>query len=143
MVKQAATGACLTKRRLRPKQEHTVTASHSIDFENIEMSDDTMRERLSAARSYTLALLSAGPRYGQDGSSSIIWEHGRRNMRLQTAGIMRIVCPVRDDSPLCGLGIFALDLATTDTVMADDPGVRAGIFTYELHPVSGSPGSTL
>ena len=27
--------------------------------------------------------------------------------------------------------------------MDDDPGVRAGVFEYELHPVRGFPGSTL
>jgi hypothetical protein len=27
--------------------------------------------------------------------------------------------------------------------MADDPAVRAGIFTFEVHPISGFPGSSL
>ncbi|PRZ40936.1 hypothetical protein CLV47_113102 [Antricoccus suffuscus] len=120
-----------------------MTAAHSIDFEHIQISDEQMRERIAAARSYTLVLLSAGPGYTSEEARAIIWEHGRRNMRMQDAGIMRIVCPVRDDTPLCGVGILDADLPTADRLLADDPGVQAGVFSYELHPVSGFAGSTL
>lgn len=38
---------------------------------------------------------------------------------------------------------LALTVADAATVMDADPGVRAGISTYDLHPVRGFPGSAL
>lgn len=120
-----------------------MTDDQAAEREAIEISDDDMRARIGAAQTYTLVLLSAGPHYRDEGSRSIVWEHGRRNMRLADAGVMPIVCPVRDDTPLCGLAILRTTKEEAATLMDGDPGVRAGVFTYELHPVSGFPGSTL
>ncbi len=78
----------------------------------------------------------AGPQYTAHNARSIDWEHGRRNMGLYGSGILPIVCPVRDDSPLCGVGIFAVDVLTANRLPADDPGARAGVFTY-APPVTG------
>lgn len=64
-------------------------------------------------------------------------------MALVDAGFLSIVLPVSDDSGLAGLGVFALTPEETVTVLDDDPGVRAGIFTYDVHPVHGFPGSAL
>ena len=44
---------------------------------------------------------------------------------------------------IAGYGVFDADLETTRRIMDDDPGVRAGIFRVELHPVRGFPGSGL
>jgi hypothetical protein len=120
-----------------------VTEPPRTEFQQIEMSDDAMRARIAAAESYTLVLISAGPEYRSADARSIVWEHGRRNMRLSDAGVMPIVCPVRDDTPLCGIAIMATSVERAAALMDGDPGVQAGVFTYELHPVSGSPGSTL
>lgn len=73
----------------------------------------------------------------------IVWEHGRRKMALVDAGLLSIVLPVNDDSEVAGFGIFALTPDDTVTVMDADPGVRAGIFSYDIHPVRGFPGSAL
>jgi hypothetical protein len=48
-----------------------------------------------------------------------------------------------DDTTVAGIGIFAATPEQTREILDDDPGVRAGIFTYELHPVFGFPGSSL
>jgi hypothetical protein len=74
---------------------------------------------------------------------ALIWEHGRSNMALVEAGLLAVVLPVADDSAGAGYGVFTTDMETTRRVMDDDPGVRAGIFGYELHPVRGFPGATL
>lgn len=58
---------------------------------------------------------------------------------------------VTDDAPVAGadrpvqpgIGIFAADLDEARQIMDDDPGVRAGVFSYELHPCRSLPGSTL
>lgn len=120
-----------------------MTAPPTDDFEQIEMPDERMRERIAAAQGYTLALLYAGPQYTSEDARAIVWEHGRRNMQLNEARILPVVCPVRDDSPLCGIGIFTTDLDGTASILDGDPGVQRGVFTYEVHPVSGFAGSTL
>jgi len=107
------------------------------------VSDAEMRERIAAARSYVLVLLYVGPNYDPERSRPIIWEHGRRNMQLNDEGILPIVCPANDDSTLCGMGIFDAEPDRVAEIMDGDPGVQAGIFTYEIHPCRGFPGSTL
>lgn len=109
----------------------------------VEITDEVMRERLAAARSYVLVLLFVGPNFDPERSRPVIWEHGRRNMQLNDSGVMPIVCPVDDDGPLCGFAVFAAGPDRVAEIMDDDPGVEAGIFTYEIHPCRGFPGSAL
>jgi len=108
-----------------------------------EITDDHMRAQLALARQYTLILLHEGPRANDPGSRAIVWEHGRRNMALREAGLLAVVCPVADDSTLCGMGVFVTDEDETRRILDGDPGVQAGVFTYEVHPVRGFPGSML
>ena len=107
------------------------------------ISDDEMRSQLQRSRGYTLVLLTAGPAYGTRAAEPIVWEHGRRNFALRADGLLSIVCPVLDDSPLCGVAIFDLDPEATRAVMDQDPGVAAGVFGYEVHPVRSFPGDAL
>ena len=106
------------------------------------ITDDYMRDRIGNAKAYSVMVLRPTPECFAPGSGPIIWEHGRRNMALQAAGIMPIVCPVGDDE-IAGIAIFNLDVDEARAVMADDPGVRAGIFTVEVHPCRGFPGDAL
>ena len=107
------------------------------------VSDEAMRARLSGAATYTAVLLRATETLVRPAADPIIWEHGRRNMALSEAGLLPVVLPVADDTDLAGIGIFAADPDETRAIMADDPGVRAGIFGYEVHPVRGFPGAAL
>ncbi|HEV7204234.1 MAG TPA: SRPBCC family protein [Jatrophihabitans sp.] len=107
------------------------------------ITDEVMRSRLSGARSYTAAILRVTPAYTRPAVDATVWEHGRRNMQLLEVGLLPIVLPVDDDTDIAGIGIFAATPDETRTIMDDDPGVRAGIFTYDLHPVRGFPGSVL
>lgn len=106
-------------------------------------SDADMRERLAQSREYTVVLLEAGPQYGTEEAGAIIWEHGRRNFELRADGVLNIVCPIADDSPLCGMGIFSGTPDEVRRLMDDDPGVRAGVFTYRVHPARSFPGDSL
>lgn len=106
------------------------------------ITDDYMNDRIAKAKTYTLVVLRPTPKYFDPSSRQIVWEHGRRNMALQAAGIMPIVCPVGDEE-ISGIGIFNTDLEQARTVMADAPGVRAGIFTVEVHTCRGFPGDAL
>jgi hypothetical protein len=73
----------------------------------------------------------------------IIREHGRRNFALREHGVLAVVLPADDDSDLAGLGVFNATEAEVTQILDEDPGVKAGIFTVELHPVRGFPGSNL
>lgn len=107
------------------------------------ISDDTMRARLAGTSTYTAILLRATDAFVRPAVDRIVWEHGRRNMALAQTGLLAVVLPVMDDTALAGIGIFAATLDDTRTIMDDDPGVRAGIFSYEMHPVRGFPGASL
>lgn len=107
------------------------------------ISDDDMRALLPTTRAYTVVILKAGPNRAMDGADAIVWEHGRRNFGLRAEGKLAIVCPVADGSDVSGVAIFDLDEARTRAVMDEDPGVRAGVFTYEVHPCRSFPGDAL
>jgi hypothetical protein len=70
-----------------------------------EVTDAYMQEQLTKSREYSVVLLKAAKKYGQEGSDAVIWEHGRRNFILRDQGLLSIVCPVIDDTELCGIGI--------------------------------------
>jgi len=72
-----------------------------------------------------------------------VFEHGRRNFALRAEGSLAIVCPVPDDTDLCGVGIFTGTVEDTEALMQEDPGVKAGVFTFEVHPVRSFPGDAL
>lgn len=107
------------------------------------VSDAMMRTRIGAASTYTAVLLHTTDTFIRPKVDPIVWEHGRRNMALVGAGLLPIVLPVGDETGLVGIGIFAATAEDTRVIMDDDPAVRAGILTYQVHPARGFPGSTL
>jgi hypothetical protein len=107
------------------------------------ISDAYMQEQLGRTREYAVVLLRASEQYGREGSDAVIWEHGRRNFSLRADGVVSIVCPVTDDTELCGVAIFNTSVAQARQLMEEDPGVRAGVFSYEVHPVRSFPGDAL
>jgi hypothetical protein len=108
-----------------------------------EITDEYMLERLAKTRNYALLLLKQGPNWSAPDRDQIVWEHGRRNFALSADGVLAIVCPIADDSSWCGIGIFDASDEEAARVMDDDPGVKAGVFEYEIHPVRGFPESAL
>jgi hypothetical protein len=62
---------------------------------------------------------------------------------LRSAGLLAIVCPVSDGSEVNGVGIFTTSVEETQKMMDEDPGVKAGVFVYELHACRGFPGDSL
>ena len=108
-----------------------------------DITDDYMRDRIGKSKTYTLMLLKEGPNYDTPDRDKIIWEHGRRNFSLRADGVLAIVCPIFDDSPWCGIGIFNAPEEEVARIMDDDPGVRVGVFGYETHPVRAFPGDAL
>jgi hypothetical protein len=64
-------------------------------------------------------------------------------MALHYAGLMPIICPVRAHSELAGICILTVAPERAAEILSEDPGVKAGILTFEVVPTVGFPGSTL
>jgi hypothetical protein len=108
------------------------------------ISDEFMRERIGKAQPYTAVLLRKTGMFTHPAADTIVWEHGRRNMALEEHGVLAIVLPVNaDPGDWAGLAVFNAAPDEVREIMDDDPGVRAGIFSYEVHPVRGFPGACL
>ena len=58
-------------------------------------------------------------------------------------GLLNVVCPVNDDSEVCGVGIFDATVEEVERIMASDPGVVAGVFRYDVHACRSFPGDSL
>lgn len=114
----------------------------SNDFRTT-ITDELMRQRISATRQYCIVILKAGPKKNEEGADKIIWEHGRRNFALREAGLLSIVCPIADGSNVSGVGIFNATVEEVKKIMDEDPAVQAGVLTYETHACRGFPEDSL
>jgi uncharacterized protein YndB with AHSA1/START domain len=108
-----------------------------------EITDEYMLEKLATTKAYTFLLLTQGPNWDHPDHDKIIWEHGRRNFALREDGVLAIVCPIIDDTARCGIGLFNATVEETERIYADDPAVRAGVLTFEVHPVRSFPNDRL
>ncbi len=107
------------------------------------ITDEFMRRMIGATKNYCVCILRATPRLREPGAEKIIWEHGRRNFALRADGAMPIVCTVADGSEVSGVSVFDRSVEEVRKIMEEDPAVKAGLFTFELHPCRGFPGSSL
>lgn len=128
---------------LEPFGERIERSRHVAGRDLPVITDETMRARLAGTATYTAVLLRVTSKYARPAADPTVWEHGRRNMALGEAGLLPVVLPATDDSDLAGIGVFAAAPDDVRAILDDDPGIRAGIFRYELHPVRGFPGSSL
>jgi hypothetical protein len=108
-----------------------------------EISEEYMKEMMLKTKNYTVVILKATEKIKEPGTEKIIWEHGRRNFKLRKEGILSIVCPINDGSGVTGVGIFNRNPDEVKKIMDGDPGVIAGIFTYEIHASRSFPGDKL
>ena len=111
-----------------------------------DITDDYMKAQLGQARVYTVVLLSKGPSYRADGDRSVIWEHGRRNFELRSAGKLAVVVPMGfgdGTSDVVGLSIFVTGVDETKALMATDPAIVAGWLIAEIRQGRSFPGDGL
>jgi hypothetical protein len=114
----------------------------------MEITDDYMKSRLATARGYATVLLKKGPAYEPPDTRSpekarIVWEHGRRNMRLQAEGIKALVGPIGGGGDFVGLSVFNVGAEQARALMEEDGAVKAGIFVYEMVTWFEFPGDGL
>ena len=107
------------------------------------ISDALMRQLLPTTRPFTVVILHQGPAYDPPHTDAIVWERARRNFALRAAGLLRIVCPVADGSPLTGIGVFDADVAATEQLLRRRPAIRPGVLTGEVHASRSFPGDAL
>lgn len=107
------------------------------------ITDEFMQQMIATTRNYSIVILKAGPKRHENGVEKIIWEHGRRNFALRAEGVLPIVCPVTDGSDIAGIGIFDASSEEVQKIMDEDPGVKAGVFVYEIHTCRSFPGASL
>ncbi len=107
------------------------------------ITDDFMRQMLAKSKNYSFVILKHGPNRKMNGVEKIIWEHGRRNFSLRAEGLLSIVCPITDESNLSGIGIFNASVEETKKIMDEDPGVKEGVFIYEVYSCRSFPGDSL
>ena len=107
------------------------------------ITDDFMRQKIAQTKEYCIVILKAGPNRHIERAGTIIWEHARRNFLLREEGLLPIVCPVADASEVTGIGIFNTGTDKVRAIMDEDPGVREGVFVYEVHPCRSFPGDCL
>jgi hypothetical protein len=107
------------------------------------ITDEYMKQMLSTMKNYCFVILRAGPNNKMAGVEKIIWEHGRRNFVLRAEGILSIVCPVSDETDVEGFAIFNARVDKVKKIMDEDPGVKEGVFVYEVHPCRSFPGDSL
>jgi len=107
------------------------------------ITDEFIYGELSKSKEYSIVLLKPGPRADQPDVKKILWEHVRRNFAMRADGVLSIVSPVTIEADLSGLGIFNASVEETKKLMDEDPGVIAGVFTYEVYPGRSFPGDKL
>jgi hypothetical protein len=107
------------------------------------ITDEYMKEMITKTREYTVVILKATQKRNEPGAEKIIWEHGRRNFSLREEGKLPIACPINDGTEVKGIGIFTTSVEETKRIMDEDPGIKAGIFIYEVHPCRSFPGAML
>jgi hypothetical protein len=104
-----------------------------------EISDDYMRQMMTTSRDYSVVILHATGKRTEPDADEVLWEHARRNFALRVDGVLSIICRVADDSDVRGIGIFNATVDETRAILDEDPGVKAGVFTYEVHKGRGFP----
>src|SRR4051794_31637859 len=107
------------------------------------ITNEFMMQMLGKSKNYSIVILKKGTNDNIAEHQQIIWEHGRRNFELREAGLLSIVCPVMEENDIRGIGIFNADKQRVKEIMDEDPGVKQGVFVYEILDVKSFPGDTL
>ncbi len=107
------------------------------------ITDEFMRQMQEKARDYCVCIVRTTPKRGQTGANRLMTEHNRRNYVLRFDGPLAILCQVSDGSSVSAVIIFNTSVEEAKALMDEDPAVKDGILTYELHASRSFPGDTL
>ncbi len=107
------------------------------------ITDEYMRKVIKTRKPYTIVCFKSGPKANEPGADRIIWEHGRRNLKLREDERLDLIIGLRDEWEIIGMDVFNTDVDETRRIMDGDPAVKAGVLTYEIHPAVSFPGDAL
>ena len=97
-------------------------------------------------KAYFFVLLKAGPHRGQDSvtMAKIQKGHLENINRMASLGKLNVAGPFIDDGDLKGIYIFDSDSEEEVRAMIEnDPAIKAGRLTYEIHPWMTEKGTCL
>ncbi len=107
------------------------------------ITDEFMRQMNEKMKDYCVCIVRITSKRGQTGAHRFMNEHNRRNFALRAQGSLAVLCQIADGSAVSGVSIFNASAEEVKKLMDEDPAVKEGIFTYELHAGRGFPGDML
>ena len=107
------------------------------------ITDEFMRQMQEKLKEYCVCIVRTTPRRAQTGAHRLVAEHNRRNFALRAEGSLAILCQISDGSTVSAVSIFNASPEAVKKIMDEDPAVKEGIFTYELHVGHCLPGDML
>ncbi|WP_019200467.1 hypothetical protein [Tsukamurella sp. 1534] len=108
----------------------------------VTVTDKDIQDLAATARPLSIALLAWGPNRAMDGADAVELEHQRRMVTLRADGVIAVLCPVGSDTT-CGVAVMTVPAEEATAIMAEDPCVRAGMMTCQVHPCHGFPGDSI
>jgi len=78
----------------------------------------------------------------QQGADATELEHQRRMVTLRADGVIAVLVPVLSDT-VAGIAVLTIGVEEADALFAEDPCVRAGMMTYEVHACLTFPGDAV
>lgn len=96
-------------------------------------------------KKYVMCFLKTGPNktLSQDSVKKLVAAHLKNITKLASQGKLSVAGPFTDGTELEGIFIFNVKTVEEAKALTDtDPGVKAGIFSVELHPWYGSAALT-
>lgn len=103
-----------------------------------DITQEFIMAKVATAKPHTLVILKRGPNY--DSTGHLHMEHLKHIFTMREAGQQVLTCPIMDEGELAGIGLFALSREEAAALTAEDPGVKAGRFTFEVLNCMGIPG---
>ena len=106
------------------------------------VTDAQIRDLAATAGPATIGVLHWTADRHQDGAAEVELEHQRRMVTLRAEGVIAVLVPVLSET-LAGLAVMTVGVDEAATLFAEDPCVRAGMMTYEVHPCLTFPGDAV
>jgi hypothetical protein len=103
------------------------------------VTDAQIQDLAATAGPATLGVLRWTADRHRDGAAEVELEHQRRMVTLRADGVIAILVPVLSDT-LAGLAVMTVGVDEAGALFEEDPCVRAGMMTYEVHPCLTFPG---
>ena len=114
---------------------------------NDYVTSEFVQGQLAKAKSYTLVFLTSGVREVKEGDETAASNqmlHLQYLFTLKEQNHLSIFGPLTDSGKIRGILIFnSAEEALINKMMDEDPHVKKGYLSYEMHPWFGIPGQVL